>query len=381
MKMRKSNSKKSIIFSRYFCKSIQYLHLHYGKPLKTEVFRGSYNLIFFILSCFLFFSCAQKKPTVGIFVYQETDPYMFDFSLSILDSAKLNFETQLYFANNSQVLQNEQIEKALKKVDIFLINPVDRLGAFALIKKIKTTNKPVIFFNREPLERDLSLYENAYYVGAKPEQSGELQATLIMNLFGNNPQNLNHFDRNQDGKIQIFILKGEQGHQDAEARTNAVLQTFADSGWIIDLLDIEIANWNRDEAYTKTGRFLSTHPNQTELIISNNDDMALGAIARLRQENYFKDSNQNGKIDQDDQSWIPVVGVDGLTDARESINSGYLYGTVINNSPKMAKLMIELSEILLKLREASTLSIPITENKYLWIDYEPFISIEESFNK
>ncbi|HQL32276.1 MAG TPA: substrate-binding domain-containing protein, partial [Treponemataceae bacterium] len=111
-----------------------------------------------------------------------------------------------------------------------------------------------------------------------------------------------------------------------------------------------------------------------ELVLSNNDDMALGVISRMRQEGWFKDSNGNGRIDQKDASWIPVVGIDGIADARESIAEGYLYGTVTNNSLQMAASIVELTEMLLGERSEQELSVPLTDGKYIWVDYQPYIS-------
>lgn len=255
-----------------------------------------------------------------------------------------------------------------------LVNPVDRLGAFAIVRKMKAENIPVIFFNREPLASDLALWDRTYYVGAKPEQSGQLQAQVVMDLFGGNPEKPNEYDRNGDGVIQAILFKGEQGHQDAETRTTEVLSSFKSAGWKVELLGMEIANWSRDEAYSKAGRLLVQYKNRIELVISNNDDMALGVISRMRQEGYFQDSNNNNKSDPEDASWVPVIGIDGLSEAKESIEDGYLYSTVKNNSMQMAISIVELTELLLGERTEEELSVPISDEKYIWIDYQPFIS-------
>ncbi len=197
-------------------------------------------------------SCSFDKPLVGLLVYNETDPYMETFAGQILAAAEGFFPVKLYYAGNSQLIQNEQIEKILsEKPDVLMINPVDRLGAYAIIRRLQAANVPVIFFNREPLAGDLALWDKTYYVGARAEQSGQMQARLVMDLFGNNPGELNQYDRNGDGKIQTIILKGEQGHQDAETRTSEVLYTFEKNGFAVETLALEVANWNRDEAYTK----------------------------------------------------------------------------------------------------------------------------------
>ena len=261
-----------------------------------------------------------------------------------------------------------------ERPSLMMINPVDRLGSFAIIRKMKAASIPVIFFNREPLVQDLALWDKTYYVGARAAQSGQMQAELVMELFGSDSAHLNQYDRNHDGKIQTIILKGEQGHQDAETRTSEVLRSFESRNFRIEVLALEVANWTHDEAYTKMGRLLGKYQNKLELIISNNDDMALGAIARMRQMGIFRDTNGNDRIDRFDTNWIPVVGIDGLQEAEASISEGYLYGTVKNDSQSMAKTMIELANAILGHIPFSFISVPLEKGKYIWIDYKPYVS-------
>jgi len=257
---------------------------------------------------------------------------------------------------------------------LMMVNPVDRLGAYAVIRRSMAAGVPVIFFNREPLAADLALWDKTFYVGAKAEQSGQLQAKLVMELFGGSPYRLNEYDRNGDGVIQAIILKGEQGHQDAEIRTREVQRSFEKHGFALEVLALEIANWNRDEAYGKMGNLIRDYGKRVELIVSNNDAMALGAISRMRQEGLFKDTDGNGRIDRNDDAWIPVVGIDGLKDAKEAIAEGYLYGTVTNDSLSMAKAMVELAGVLLGSVDRKAMKYPLVDGKYIWIDYRPFVS-------
>lgn len=332
----------------------------------------SFLLIISIL--LLITSCKKEHNRVGLFVYNEIDPFMQSFAGQIMSLSSGKFPVQLYYAKNSQVIQNEQIESELQHNPFLLmINPVDRLGSYSIIKTMKEKNIPIIFFNREPLAEDLALWNKVYYVGAKAAQSGQLQAELVMNLFGTDPKKLNSMDKNSDGKIQLIILKGEQGHQDAETRTSEVIQSFEKRDFPIDILAIEVANWNYHEASVKMGKLLQKYETSIELIVSNNDDMALGAIQTLREYGFLHDTNNDGHVDSHDDRWIPIVGIDGLEEAEKAIAAGYLYGTVKNNSVKMTEVMIELSLILLGQKDFSSLSVPIVDDKYLWIDYSPYI--------
>ena len=324
-----------------------------------------------LIMLILFSSCRVSEKKASVFLYNQNDPYVFIFSDQIISEAKDIISLQTFDSQNSQIIQNEFIEGQIKaSADIMIINPVDRLGAYSIIKKLKSEDIPVIFFNRQPLSEDLDIWDQAYYVGAKAEQSGQIQAEMIIELFGNNPGKLNRFDRNANGVIETVILKGEQGHQDAEIRTSEVVKTFHDRGFRLDILITEVANWNRDEAYEKMKRIIELYNGDIELVISNNDAMAMGAISIMRQSDFFRDDNENGTIDKEDESWIPVVGIDGLNDAVELIDQGYLYGTVLNDSLTQAKAIVELTDFLVNDKDTNLMQFPLQMDKYIWIDYK-----------
>ena len=78
------------------------------------------------------------------------------------------------------------------------------------------------------------------------------------------------------------------------------------------------ANWNRAQAQTKTAALLTQYAGRIELIIANNDDMALGAIDALR----------DSKIPKED--WPGVVGIDGTDVGLAAVKRGEMIGTVYN---------------------------------------------------
>jgi len=326
---------------------------------------------FIITVLFLLNGCSSPIETVPLFIYDGNDAYIKEFEKKIQSVDQDDFLIKTYVSQNSQIIQNEQIDQAFKeKHPLLIINPVDRLSVYAIIEKAKQSNTTIIFFNREPLASDLAAYDKAFYVGADATQSAELQASLIMDLFGNDPKNLNKFDKNHDGIIQALILKGEQGHQDAEARTKFVIERLTVAGYQVEVLDIVIANWDRDIAYGLMDGLLDEYRESMELLISNNDAMALGAIQRMKEKLVFDDTNKNGVIDRDSEPWVPVVGIDGITAAIDSIKSGYLYGTVKNDSQNMALIIIELAKWLLEEKSLTDFPYEITNGKYVWVNYQ-----------
>jgi methyl-galactoside transport system substrate-binding protein len=319
-------------------------------------------------------SCSVSPPSAELLIYNGKDPYIESYMKDLQLDALGLFPLTVHDAKNSQVVQNEYLEQAIARgAPLVIVNPVDRLAAYSMIQTLKREDIPVIFFNREPLEDDLYLWERAYYVGARAEQSGQMQADLVMDLFGGRPEDLNKYDRNGDNVIQTILLKGEQGHQDAEARTREGLRSFEIAGFVLEVLALEIANWNRGQAYELMGTLIEDFGDEMELVLSNNDAMALGAINRMRQSGMFKDSNGNGRIDKDDEQWVPVVGIDGLDEAVDQIRSGYMYATVLNDSGTQAKAVVNLAAALIDGSSLSDLKHPLVEGKYIWIDYQPLM--------
>jgi methyl-galactoside transport system substrate-binding protein len=311
-----------------------------------------------LLPCFLI-GCDSRKMKVGLLLYNQADPFVNAFAGQIQEEADESIEIEVFDSHNSQIIQNEYIENMIRrKPDLIILNPVDRLGVYPIIRKLKDENIPVILFNREPLPKDMDLWEKAYYVGARAEQSGQMQAELIMGLFGGDPNHLNGYDLNGDNRIQTVILKGEQGHQDAEIRTSEVVRSFKGAGFDQDILVTEVANWRRDEAYEKMDKILEQYGDEVEVILSNNDAMALGAIDRMLE----------GKVEH----WIPVVGIDGLEEAVAQIHAGYLYGTVLNDSRAQAEAIVDLAKAILLGEDLSDLPFPLEDGKYIWIDYQSF---------
>jgi len=317
-------------------------------------------------------SCGPSRKEGSLFLYNRDDPYVEVFGNQILDESSERLAIRTYDAQNSQIIQNETIESEIGQTGVMIINPVDRLGAYSIIRRLKAEDIPVIFFNREPLPEDLELWDRAFYVGAKAEQSGKIQAEIVMELFGGDPRSLNRHDLNGNNAIETVILKGEQGHQDAEIRTSEVVRAFSEMGFSLKILLTEVANWKRQEAYEKMKSILEHYGNSVELVISNNDAMALGAISIMRQSGFFRDDNGDGTIDENDQTWRPVVGIDGLEEAQRMIEEGYMYGTVLNDSLSQARAIVELAEAALGIREFGDMQFSMEEGKYIWIDYQVF---------
>ena len=56
------------------------------------------------------------------------------------------------------------------------------------------------------------------------------------------------------------------------------MDTLKNNGIELEKLSYGIANWNRAQAQNRMMQMIGQHSNEIELVLANNDDMALGAI-------------------------------------------------------------------------------------------------------
>lgn len=325
-----------------------------------------------ILFIFLLSGCQTRSNEIPLILYNEVDPYILEFKDHIFTNSNGVIEIKSYDSQNSQLLQNEIIESVLEdNPSVLIINPVDRLGAYTIIDKVKEDDIPIIFINREPLQKDMNLWTKLYYIGAPAENSAIIQSEMISEIFGNS-HDLSKFDLNDDNIIQLVLLKGEQGHQDAEIRSEVVIEELERLGYQLDILSIEICDWQEQIAKDKMDELMKNIDQQIELVISNNDAMAIGAVKSLLDNGLFEDTNEDGYYDKETEPWIPIIGIDGIHEAFSYIDDGLLYGTVINDSEEMSKALIELADLLQSGEDLANYSYEITNDKYIWIDYKKY---------
>ena len=275
-----------------------------------------------------FATAAQAADTrIGVTIYKYDDNFMSLMRQEINKEAKALNDVELLMndSQNAQSIQNDQVDVLLSKgVKALAINLVDPAAAPTIIGKAKPDNIPVIFFNKDPGAKAIGSYEHAYYVGTDPKESGIIQGDLIAKQWKANPA----LDLNKDGKIQYVLLKGEPGHPDAEARTKYVVEQLNAKGIQTEQLFIDTGMWDAAMAKDKVDAWLSSSKaNEIEVIISNNDGMAMGALEAAR---------AHGKQ-------LPIFGVDALPEVLQLIKKGEIAGTVLNDGVNQGKAVVNLA--------------------------------------
>ena len=301
----------------------------------------------------------EDKVRVGVAYYNQSDTFLneliacFKEELQSFESDDLEVTVTVRDAAGSQRTQDDQVKEMLDAgCNVLCVNLVDRADPSEIIDLARERDIPIIFFNREPVAEDLMQQDGLYYVGAEAEESGIMQGELAVDAIRQNDR----IDRNKDGKIQYVVLEGEAGHQDAIIRTENAVETLKSNGIALEKLSYQIANWNRAQAQNRMEQMIGQYQNKIELVLANNDDMALGAMDAYRKLNYT-------------ESALPVFfGIDGTDVGLQAVRDGKMAGTVYNDKEGQAEAMAKLA-VAAATGEGME-DIEFENEKYIYLPYQ-----------
>ena len=304
---------------------------------------------------------APYDKKVGVFYYSFDDAFLTNVRIALNDEfASRRIEYENFDAANHQDTQLAQIRAAAAEgFDVLLVNTVASNSPDTAREILSLAGGvPVVFFNRSIEAPDagpevLLGNPNAAFVGTRSGEAGHLQGELIGQYV---TAHFSEMDRNGDGEVTYAMFKGSEQSQECVLRTRYSVEdanaALAAAGFRpLRYFDAESARhyqvdpenkWSDDAAFAflteDLARFNEANGNMIELVICNNDDMAVGAIAALQAAGF----NQR----HPDRT-IPVFGIDATAVARELINEGLMTGSVLQDSGAMARAMAEVAERLL----------------------------------
>lgn len=277
----------------------------------------------------------KKDIKIGIALYNAEDTFL-NTMINALKVEALSYEQkekkQIYIniadGNEDQDTQNKQIERFIDLgYDVLCVNMVNRYSASSIIDMAKAADIPIVFFNREPVQEDLESWDRIYYVGTDARRSAELQGEIVINAIEEGIS----IDTNGDGIIQYIMLEGESRHQDAVIRTEVSITTLREAGLNMEKLDGDIANWDKNQASVLAERYFQKYGDAVELIICNNDDMALGAMEAAEKLGL---------------TFNRIVGIDGTSQGRSAVMKGGILGTVNVHGEDQGKAIFSLAAAL-----------------------------------
>lgn len=176
-----------------------------------------------------------------------------------------------------------------------ILDPANADGSVGAVKKAVDAGIPVFLVNAEINQDGLATAQ----LVSNNAQGAALGAQAWVEAVGDTGQ-----------YVELF---GNPADNNAATRSNGyetVLTQYPD----LEKVAQEVANWDRTQGFNKMQSMLQANPDIMG-VISGNDEMALGAIAALKEA---------GKLEQ-----VKVGGFDGSPDAVEAVKAGDMQYTVL----------------------------------------------------
>ncbi|EFY06102.1 galactose ABC transporter substrate-binding protein [Succinatimonas hippei] len=300
---------------------------------------------------------AAESKSADVFYYNLTDSFIANLDKILTqEGSEQGINLKKYNAADDAYAQSETLDIALadKKNTPLLINLVDSSYAGEFLASLpKDTTRQIIFFNRNVSDAVLASYDNAWFVGTSPRESGRYQAEILVSYLKAHPD----YDKNKNGVLDLVMLKGEQTHLDAVLRTQEVLKVLNEQGIKYKVVFSANANWQFQKGFDFMDQAVSSLTfNNIEAVVCNNDAMAMGAITDLNQYGYnLEDANK----------YIPVLGIDAIPEARKAVEEGRMLGTVCNDATKLSEVLVTMVKLDTKDSEeiSKAIGLPVLDKR------------------
>jgi erythritol transport system substrate-binding protein len=241
-------------------------------------------------------SAAFAGDLISIIVTDPANPYW----KTEGDVAKATAEELGYTANVAAHKGDTNTESTLIDTAItnqskaIILDPANADGSVGAVKKAVAAGIPVILVNAEINQEGLAKAQ----LVSNNAQGAALGAEQWVKMIGD-----------KGTYVELF---GNPADNNAATRSNGyetVITQYPD----LQKVGKEVANWDRTQGYQKMQSLLQANPDING-VISGNDEMALGAIAALKEA---------GKLAN-----VKVGGFDGSPDAVEAVKAGEMQYTV-----------------------------------------------------
>ncbi|WP_409286098.1 sugar ABC transporter substrate-binding protein [Pseudomonas protegens] len=233
---------------------------------------------------------------------------------SLPDGVKLQFED----ARSDVVKQLSQVENFIsQKVDAIVVNPVDTAATKKITEAAVKAGIPLVYVNRRP--DDLNLPKGVVTVASNDLEAGKMQMQYLAEKMG--------------GKGDIVILLGDLANNSTANRTKGVKEVLTQyPGIKVDQEQTGV--WLRDKGMTLVNDWL-TQGRKFDAVVSNNDEMAIGAAMALKQAGVEKGS-------------VLIAGVDGTPDGLRAVKKGELALSVFQDAKGQADGSIDTAVKMIK---------------------------------
>ncbi|MFA7744581.1 substrate-binding domain-containing protein [Salinicoccus roseus] len=242
---------------------------------------------------------------IGVSISTLNNPFFVTLRDSIEELAEeKEYELEIVDAQDDSAKQVNDIEDLVQQdVDYLIVNPTDSSAVSGSVETANAEDIPVI-----TIDRSVESGEVAAFIASDNVEGGELGAQYIVDELGEG--------------AKVAELEGVPGASATRERGEGFQNVAEES---LEVVTSQTANFNRSEGLDVTQNILQAN-SDIQAIFAHNDEMALGALEALSDEN------------------VIVIGFDGTDDARNSVENGGLEATVAQQPDLMGEEAINTVE-------------------------------------
>ena len=240
---------------------------------------------------------AWADGLISIIVNDPSNPYWFtEGEVAKATAEDLGYDASVAAHKGDTNTESNLIDTAItNKAKAIILDPANADGSVGAVRKAVDAGIPV------------------FLVNAEINQEGLAKAQLVSNNAQGAAMGAMQWVESVGDSGKYVELFGNPADNNAATRSNGyetVLTQYPD----LEKAAKEVANWDRTQGYNKMQSMLQANSDIMG-VIAGNDEMALGAIAALKEA---------GKLDG-----VKVGGFDGSPDAVDAIKAGELAYTVL----------------------------------------------------
>lgn len=240
---------------------------------------------------------AWAEGLISIIVNDPANPYWFtEGEVAKATAEELGYEATVAAHKGDTNTESNLVDAAITNgAKAIILDPANADGSVGVVRKASEAGIPVFLVNAEINEAGIAIGQ----LVSNNAQGAALGAIAWQEAVGDSAKYVEFF--------------GNPADNNAATRSNGyntVLSQYPD----LEKVAQEVANWDRTQGYNKMQSIIQANP-EIDAVISGNDEMALGAIAALKEA---------GKLEG-----TIVGGFDGSPDAVEAVKAGEMAYTVL----------------------------------------------------